>query len=102
MLSSFGFECDEAENGAVAFDKCNAKPPDVVLLDWNMPVLDGLSFLKKLRSSDITPQPKVLLCTTENEMSKVVEAISEGADEYIMKPFDEEILFSKLKLIEAV
>lgn len=99
MMSALSFETKEAENGADAFDLCVDDMPDVVLVDWNMPVLDGLQFLVKLRSSDLAPQPKVLFCTTETGFSKIVEAISAGADEYIMKPFDEEILTSKLKLI---
>jgi len=102
MMSALNIETREAENGADAFDACAEDMPDVVLVDWNMPILDGMQFLKKLRASDLTPQPKVLFCTTETEFAKIAEAISAGADEYIMKPFDEEILTSKLKLIGAL
>ncbi len=99
MMSTLDIETSEAENGAEAFESCAAAMPDVVLLDWNMPVMNGLEFLKKLRASDLTPQPKVLFCTSETEFARIAEAISAGADEYIMKPFDEEILTSKLKMI---
>jgi two-component system chemotaxis response regulator CheY len=102
MLADLGLQTTEAENGQVAFDMCAASMPDVVLLDWNMPVMDGMAFLKKLRGSTFPRQPKVLFCTTESEFSKIAQAISEGADEYIMKPFDEEILGSKLRLIGAI
>ena len=102
MMAALDIETSEAENGAEAFDACVASMPDVVLLDWNMPVLDGMEFLKKLRASDLLPQPKVLFCTSETEFSKIADAISAGADEYIMKPFDEEILTSKLKMIGAI
>lgn len=102
MISNLDMEVTEAENGAEAYDACAADMPDVVIVDWNMPVLDGLTFLKKLRGSDLLPQPKVLFCTSESEFSKIAEAIEAGADEYIMKPFDEEILTSKLRLIGAI
>jgi len=99
MLSDLRIESAEAENGAIAYDMCAAAMPDVVLLDWNMPVLDGMEFLKKLRGSAFARQPKVLFCTTETDFSNIARALAEGADEYIMKPFDEEILASKLHLI---
>lgn len=102
MLTDLGVEADEAENGAVAYEMCVASMPDIVLLDWNMPVLDGMEFLKKLRGSPFERQPKVLFCTTESEFSKIAQALTEGADEYIMKPFDVDILASKLRLIGAI
>ena len=102
MLANLNMEIAEAENGAEAYDACAADMPDIVLVDWNMPVLDGLDFLKKLRASDLSPQPKVLFCTSESDFSKIAEAIAAGADEYIMKPFDEDILNSKLRLIGAI
>jgi len=102
MLSDLSIECSEAENGAVAYDMCVSSMPDIVLLDWNMPVLDGMEFLKKLRASQFDTQPKVLFCTTETDFSNIAKAMAEGADEYIMKPFDEEILASKLRLLGAI
>ena len=102
MLTGLSIDSSEAENGAIAYDMCVAAMPDIVLLDWNMPVLDGMEFLKKLRSSEFARQPKVLFCTTETEFSNIARALAEGADEYIMKPFDEEILASKLRLIGAI
>jgi two-component system chemotaxis response regulator CheY len=99
MLKVLNIETCEAENGAEGFDVCIQEQPDVVLVDWNMPVLDGLGFLQRLRASEHAPQPKVLMCTTETELSKIMDAMAAGADEYIMKPFDEEILSSKLELI---
>ncbi|MGE3334659.1 MAG: response regulator [Rhodospirillaceae bacterium] len=102
MLTGLGLSTSEAENGAVAYDMCIASRPDLVLLDWNMPVLDGLSFLKRIRAAKLDRQPKVLFCTTESEFSKIAEALAAGADEYIMKPFDEEILASKLHLVGVI
>jgi two-component system chemotaxis response regulator CheY len=69
--------------------------PDAILLDWNMPEMDGLAFLKALRAANAEPRPIVLFCTSENEVSRIAMALDAGADEYIMKPFDREILESK-------
>ena len=68
---------------------------DAILLDWNMPVMDGLTFLKQLRGGSGAVRPVVVMCTTENDMPRIVEAMQAGANEYIMKPFDEEILIGK-------
>lgn len=95
ILEELNFDIQEAVDGQDALDNCAKSMPDVVLLDWNMPVMDGLDFLKALRSSDGGDGPVVVFCTTENDMSHISAAISAGADEYIMKPFDREIIESK-------
>ena len=69
--------------------------PDVVLLDWNMPVMNGLEFLRGLRMEPGGGAPKVVFCTVENEVAAIREALESGADEYIMKPFDSEIVAAK-------
>jgi two-component system chemotaxis response regulator CheY len=99
MLAKHDYEFSEAENGAVALDICKSKMPSGILLDWNMPIMDGLAFIKQLRTLPGGDQPKVLFCTTECEMDKIETAMGAGADEFIMKPFDEEILSSKLELV---
>jgi two-component system chemotaxis response regulator CheY len=66
-----------------------------VLLDWNMPVMDGITFLRELRSEFGPDNPIVVFCTTESEMQFVEAAIEAGAQEFIMKPFDEEIVMGK-------
>ena len=86
---------DEAIHGQDALEKVKASMPDVILLDWNMPVMDGLEFLKELRQLPNGGDVTVIFCTTENDIGKIQEAISNTADEYIMKPFDAEILRSK-------
>ena len=73
--------------------------PDAVLLDWNMPVMNGIDFLRALRAMDAVAQPVVVFCTTENDMAHIQEAISSGANEYIMKPFDSEIIESKFSQV---
>jgi two-component system chemotaxis response regulator CheY len=95
ILESNGFDVKEAADGQIALDACRASMPDCVLLDWNMPVMDGLTFLKALRQEFGPDKPPVVFCTTETEMGFIEAAISNGAQEYIMKPFDEDILTGK-------
>ena len=96
ILESNGFQVIEAADGKLALEACRAQLPDCVLLDWNMPVMDGLTFLKKLRHEFGPDNPPVVFCTTENDMDHIEQAIMNGAQEYIMKPFDEDILTGKL------
>ena len=94
-----GFEIDEAENGQIALDKCQSRMPDVVLLDWNMPVMDGLEFLKALRRTEGGREPAVIFCTTETDVEHIQKALANGANEYLMKPFDQDSLIAKLDLV---
>jgi two-component system, chemotaxis family, chemotaxis protein CheY len=96
ILEEFQFEIDEAVDGADAWQRCNERMPDMVLLDWNMPVMNGFEFLRQLRTSSMSNQPIVVFCTTENDMAHIRAAMEAGADEYIMKPFDREIIEAKL------
>lgn len=102
ILEEIGFAVKEAEDGQIALNMCKAELPDGVLLDWNMPVMDGLTFLKELRALPNGDSPKVVFCTTENDLNHIQEAISQGANEYIMKPFDSEILQSKLEQVGLI
>ena len=95
ILEGLNFEIAEAEDGQQALDVCMDQMPHAVLLDWNMPVKNGLEFLQELRALEGVDQPIVVFCTTENDMSHIQEAIKAGANEYIMKPFDSEIIESK-------
>jgi two-component system chemotaxis response regulator CheY len=99
ILEAHGFEVAEAGDGQQALDACHAHMPDCVLLDWNMPVMNGLDFLKRLRAEYGPDNPPVVFCTTETEMSAIELAITNGAQEYIMKPFDEEILVGKFEQV---
>jgi two-component system chemotaxis response regulator CheY len=102
IVEYMNFAVDEAEDGQVALDHCQRQMPDVILLDWNMPVMNGIDFLRALRQSAGGEQPVVVLCTTENDIQQIHEAISAGANEYIMKPFDSEIVQSKFEQIGVV
>lgn len=99
ILKGLGFLTREAENGLEALDACKALMPDAVLLDWNMPVMDGLAFLTELRKLENGQHPKVVFCTTENEVAQITRAVHAGADEYIMKPFDKQIVVSKFEQV---
>ena len=102
ILENLRFEIDEAADGAEALTYCASVMPDVILLDWNMPVMDGLTFLRRLREQPGGKTPKVLFCTIETAPERIAEALAAGADEYVMKPFDGEILSSKLAEVGAV
>jgi len=95
ILESHGFAVEEAEDGKVALESCRRNLPDSVLLDWNMPVMNGIEFLKALRREFGPDRPPVMFCTTENDIAFIEQAIEHGAQEFIMKPFDEEILLGK-------
>ena len=96
FLEGFGFQVREAGDGQEALVACREALPDLVLLDWNMPVMDGLAFLKAARAEYGPERPVVVLCTTENGFERIVQALDAGAQEYVMKPFDAEVLGDKL------
>lgn len=95
ILEGLDFSCDEAEDGQQAMERCLKQMPDAILLDWNMPVMTGIEFLRRLRKMTGGDAPRVVFCTTENDLAHIQEALSSGADEYIMKPFDSDIIQNK-------
>jgi two-component system chemotaxis response regulator CheY len=97
IVETLGMQALEAENGALALEVCQQHPDlDAVLLDWNMPVMNGLEFLTALRAKE-RRQPVVVMCTTENDFDHISAALAAGANEYVMKPFTEDILREKLQ-----
>ncbi|WP_068313542.1 response regulator [Polycladidibacter hongkongensis] len=102
ILEDLGFSIGEAEDGLKALEACRERMPDAVLLDWNMPVMDGMEFLHALREEAADKMPTVVFCTTENDMAHITQAIQAGADEYIMKPFDKEIVEAKLQEVGLI
>lgn len=95
ILEDMKFEILEAVDGQEALNQCRTKMPDAILLDWNMPVMNGIDFLRHLRKEKGGTTPIVVFCTTENDIQHITEAIQAGANEYIMKPFDREIIETK-------
>ncbi|MEM8617288.1 MAG: response regulator [Pseudomonadota bacterium] len=95
IVQDMDFSVAEAGDGSQALRICREKMPDAILLDWNMPVMNGLDFLRALRREKGGDQPVVVFCTNENDAEHISAAIRSGANEYIMKPFDAEIVQSK-------
>ncbi len=96
MLQGLGYLIAEAASGRQALEMCREFTPDLILLDWNMPEMDGITCLERLRDIAARKRPKVILCTAESRLEKIGMAMAAGADEYIMKPFDRQILHDKL------
>jgi two-component system chemotaxis response regulator CheY len=99
LLEEKGIECEEAGDGQAGLGRLSAgRQFDFALVDWNMPVMDGLEMLSRLRAEGFT-NLKVMMVTTEAESEFIVRALAAGADEYLMKPFDEEALNDKLMML---
>jgi two-component system chemotaxis response regulator CheY len=96
ILEGLEFQIAEAEDGEQALEACRRQMPDAVLLDWNMPKMDGYEFLRALRRMPHGDRPKVVFCTTENDVAHA------GANEYIMKPFDKEIVEAKFQEVGLI
>jgi two-component system chemotaxis response regulator CheY len=102
-LRELGFDVREAGNGADALAALSAGPAaDLVMADWNMPVMDGLELLRRIRASTDFPAVPVIMVTTEAEIGQMAAALEAGATEYIMKPFTTEILAGKLRMAGLV
>lgn len=99
-LSDIGYSVREATNGAEALDACAQSMPEMILLDWNMPVMSGIEFLRELRKSEAGQRPKVVFCTTEGDMDHIKTALEAGANEYVIKPFDRDVLEFKFELAQ--
>lgn len=96
IVESLGFVVAEAADGIEALDQCVRTMPDLVLLDWRMPTMDGMDFIARLKELTEGRMPKVLFCSMESDPARIAEALAAGADDYVMKPFDGDILQSKI------
>lgn len=99
MLEGNGYSFEVAENGKIGIEMLQKEKFDYVLLDWNMPVMNGEEFLIEVGKSSI-PHGPILMMTTESKMEKISRAIELGAVEYIMKPFTVEVLIEKIELVK--
>lgn len=100
MLSKLGFETAEAANGRLGLEELQKGWPfDLALVDWNMPEMDGYEFLRAVRADRTFDAMKIIMVTSETEATRVVAAMETGADEYIMKPFTQEILADKIDMV---
>lgn len=101
IVQRLGFETVQAEHGQAALDvlEVSDELPEVALVDWNMPVMDGLELIKALRAQPRYRGITLMMVTTESEQSRIVQALAAGAHEYLIKPFTEEALEDKLSLL---
>jgi two-component system chemotaxis response regulator CheY len=100
ILEDLDFVVMEAEDGERALDACRKAMPDVILLDWQMPAMSGVEVLSTLRGeTDPARMPKVVFCATENDIAQIARAMRAGADDYLMKPFDRDIVEAKFREI---
>lgn len=102
ILEGLGFRVYEEENGLRALAACRREMPDVILLDYNMPTMDGFNFLKALRRRPGGDKPKVIFVTSEADVAHIARALHAGANEYVIKPFDKDIIRSKLQEVEVI
>lgn len=96
ILEGLHLRAKEAPDGESALAECEKRMPDAILLDWNMPQMDGLAFLGALRKMPGGDAPKVVYCTSDYEVGLIARAKYAGADDHMMKPFDQSILRGKL------
>ena len=102
ILEGLDFQIVEAEDGEQALEECRKQLPEAILLDWNMPKMDGYELLRSLRRLPGGDAPKVVFCTTENDVAHIARALHAGANEYIMKPFDKEIVEAKFQEVGLI
>ncbi len=99
-LKSLGFEITEAGNGQEALDAIAASGPfELALVDWNMPVMNGLEFVQNARANPAHQEMRIMMVTTETEDTQISRALAAGASEYLMKPFAAEAIAEKLYLL---
>jgi two-component system chemotaxis response regulator CheY len=102
ILEDMGFKITEAGDGSAGLVVCQGGMPDAVLLDWNMPNMNGHEFLTALRQMPGGDRPKVVFCTTENGVGHIARALEAGANEYIMKPFNREVVEAKFQEVGLI
>jgi two-component system chemotaxis response regulator CheY len=100
IITELGFETTEAAHGQDALDQMEAGPvPDLCLIDWNMPVMDGYTFITRVRANQAWRGVTLVMVTTESEQSQIVRALAAGAHEYVIKPFTPDAIVEKLELL---
>ncbi|MPZ56205.1 MAG: response regulator [Rhizobiales bacterium] len=102
IVEGLDFQVTEAEDGEQALELCRRELPNAILLDWNMPKMDGYDFLRALRRLPGGDRPRVVFCTTENDVAHIAKALHAGANEYIMKPFDKDIVEAKFQEVGLI
>jgi two-component system chemotaxis response regulator CheY len=101
ILENLSYSVEEAEDGMAGLRACREKMPDLIFLDWNLPTMKGMEFIKSVRGQQDGARPVILFCTTESDPTEIADAMAAGATEYVMKPFDGDIVRAKLADIGA-
>jgi two-component system chemotaxis response regulator CheY len=96
IIEELRYSVDEAENGTAALRACREKMPDLIVLDWNLPSMKGVEFVRCLRGHEGGSHPFILFCTTENDAGEIAQARAAGANDCILKPFDRAVVRAKL------
>lgn len=99
IMENFGFEVSEAEDGEEVLEECLNTQPDLIVSDWSLPMIDGIDVLYKIRGDRKIKQPRFMFCSYVNDAAIIRQAIDGGADDFIMRPFDEDIIGSKLAIL---
>ena len=102
IMENFGYTVSEAENGEDLLEQCAQNMPDLIISDWNLPLIDGFDVLYKIRSDKKIKQPVFFFCSYTKDENIIAQALDGGADDFIMRPFDEDIIASKLKIIKVL
>ncbi len=102
IMENFGYTVTEAEDGEDLLEQCGKAMPDIIISDWNLPLIDGVDVLYKIRADKKIAQPVFLFCSYFKDADIIRQAIDGGADDFIMRPFDEDIIASKLKIIKVL
>ena len=103
ILTELGIDVIEAANGREGLERLEQNPDvELVLVDWNMPEMNGLDFIKAVRAQRAYDPVRIMMVTTETEQEQVIRALEAGANEYMMKPFTKEILIAKLSLLDVI
>ena len=102
IMSNFGYVVFEAEDGEDLLDLCAKNTPDLIICDWQLPLIDGVDVLLKIRSDKKIKQPIFIFCSYIKDVDIISQALDAGADDFIMRPFDEDIIASKLKILKIL
>ena len=99
IMENFGFEVNEAEDGEEVLEQCVSFRPDLIISDWRLPLIEGIDVLYKIRADRRLKQPKFIFCSYVTDAATIKQALDGGADDFIMRPFDEDIIASKLAIL---
>ncbi|MBR1948903.1 MAG: response regulator [Alphaproteobacteria bacterium] len=102
IMSNFGYDVSEAEDGEDLMEQCAKNMPNLIICDWQLPLIDGIDVLLKIRSDKKVKQPVFIFCSYIKDIDVIAYALKSGADDFIMRPFDEDIIASKLKIIKVL